>query len=121
MPHKDKKKPKELTAEEKYWEKVAEHSHYLIADTLNKNLPLPNLREKDNFNLAKDNDYSIILRSARDYYYEEQTEEILPDNPNSVAEKVAYEYLVVIIYSLTENLSTWTPYDPEHFANLTNH
>lgn len=78
---------------------MREHSHYLIADVLNKSLPLPNLRDQTNFDLTKDIDHSIILRSAKDYYYEKQTEELLPDNPNSVAEKVAYEYLVVITKS----------------------
>jgi len=50
---KNKKSSVKLTPEEKYWNQIDQQTHYLIADILNQSLPLPNLRDRKNFDLEK--------------------------------------------------------------------
>ncbi|CAH1763359.1 11909_t:CDS:2 [Entrophospora sp. SA101] len=75
----------------KYLALVQEKTHYLIADLLNQKLPLPNLREKKNFNPTDDADYRTLLAD-----YQEQYGETLPE-AEQVAHEITYEYLLMVI------------------------
>ena len=103
------------TNKEKYWDTVDQQTHYLIADLLNKSLPLPNLRDKKNLDLEKDADYRTLL-------FETETNYSQADNlpPSEVlAEEIAYEYLLLVVKSLLGNLSNFNCHLPDYFTGLT--
>ena len=107
--------PPRLTPEEKYWNQVDQQSHYLIADLLNKILPLPNLRKKENLDLAKDADYRTLLFEYETNYSQVEN----PPEAKSLAEGIAYEYLLLVSKSLLRNLSNFDCHLPDCFSGLT--
>ena len=110
------KKPTKLTAEQKYWTQVDQQAHYLVADLLNKTLPLPNLRDKKNLDLAKDADYRTLLFAYENNYSQVEnlpTAEIL-------AEEIAYEYLLLVVKSLLQSCRNFNCHIPDYFTGLTN-
>ena len=98
---------------EKYWNQVETQTHYLIADTLNQILPLPNLRDKKNLDLEQDADYRTLLFEAENNYAQN-----LPD-PKTLAEELAYEYLFLVVKSLLKSLSNFDCHLPDYFSGLT--
>ena len=109
------RKVNQLTPIEKYWNQVDQQTHYLIADLLNKTLPLPNLRDKKNLDLAQDADYRTLL-------FETETNYSQADNlPTTevLTEEMAYEYLLLVVKSLLSNLSDFNCH--LDFENLTNY
>jgi len=108
-------KTNKLTPAEKYWDQVDQQTHYLIADILNQSLPLPNLRDKKNFNLDRDADYQELLFAAENNY---SGEERLPSSEN-LTEEIAYEYLLLVVKSLLRNLSDFNCHLPDYFTRLT--
>ena len=111
-----KKTKKALSQEEQFWNEVDQQAHYLIADVLAQILPLPNLRKKENLNLDSDADYNEILFEYENNYSEEDNFEDL--SAESLAEEIAYEYLVLVVRVLVRNLSKFAPYSPDHFEDL---
>jgi len=103
-----------LTPTEKYWNTVDQQTHYLVADLLNKILPLPNLRDKKNLDLEQDADYRSLLFEYENNYSEEKN---LPSS-EILAEQIAYEYLLLVVKSLLRNLSDFNCH--LDFENLTN-
>lgn len=101
---KNKKSSVKLTPEEKYWNQIDQQTHYLIADILNQSLPLPNLRDKKNLNLEKDADYRTLFFEYETNYSEEEK---WPDS-KSLAEQIAYEYLLLVVKSLLSRLSDFS-------------
>ena len=97
-----------LNPEEKFWKEVDQQSHYLIADTLNKTLPLTNLRKKENFNPADDADYRTIISDYQNNYEDE-----LPE-ADVLAEPIAYEYLLAVIKSLVGKLRDFSCHQDEY-------
>jgi hypothetical protein len=93
---------------------VETQTHYLIADTLNKIFPLPNLRKKENLNLDKDADYRTLLADYGDHYRKN-----LPE-AETLAEQIAYEYLLLTSKSILRTLSDFNCHSAEYFRNLTN-
>ncbi|CAI2162653.1 6806_t:CDS:2 [Funneliformis geosporum] len=87
-----------LTPAEKYWEKVDQQTHYLIADLLNQILPLSNLRDKKNLDLEKDTDYRTLFFEYENNYSEE---ELL--RSETLAESIAYEYLLLVVKNKPKN------------------
>ena len=110
---KNKKNSSLLTKEEKYWNQIDQQTHYLIADILNQTLPLPNLRDKKNFDLEKDADYRTLFFEYENNYSAE------PNLPASevLAEQIAYEYLLLVVKSILSRLSDFSCH--LDFANLT--
>ena len=107
---KTKKIPLRLSPQEKYWDQVDQQTHYQIADLLNQILPLPNLRQKANLNLAKDADYRTLI-----FEYENNYSEELPESETLAAE-IAYEYLLLVVKSLLGRLKDFHCH--LDFANL---
>ncbi len=101
---------------QKYWGQVDQQAHYLVADVLNYSLPLPNLRTKANLDLEKDADYSQLIWAYENNYSEREN---LPSS-ESLAEELAYEYLLLVVKSLLQNLSNFNCHIPDYFENLTN-
>ena len=93
-----------------------QQTHYLIADLLNKTLPLPNLRDKKNLDLEKDADYRTLLFEVETNY--SQTDNLPPREV--LAEEIAYEYLLLVVKSLLGSLSNFNYHIPDYFENLTN-
>ena len=106
-------KTKKLTAEEKYWNTVDQQTHYLVADLLNKLLPLPNLRERKNLDLEQDADYRSLFFEYENNYSEINT------SSEILAEQIAYEYLLLVVKSLLRNLSDFSCHLPDYFSGLT--
>jgi len=111
---KNKSKNQPTMPNESYWNKVKEKAHFLIADILNQNLPLPNLREKKNFNPEEDADYRISLVD-----YQEEYRDNLPTDSEQIAHEIAYGYLLLVIKSLIGTLKTFTCHDPAYMEGLT--
>ena len=111
---KNKKSSVKLTPEEKYWNQIDQQTHYLIADILNQSLPLPNLRDRKNLDLEKDADYRTLFFEYENNYSEE------PNLPASktLAEPIAYEYLLLVVKSILSRLNDFSCH--LDFANLTN-
>jgi hypothetical protein len=86
-----------------------------VADLLNKILPLPNLRKKENLDLNKDADYRNLVFEYENNYSETK----LPDQA-VLAEQIAYEYLLLVVKSLLKNLSDFNCHIPDYFTGLTN-
>ncbi|CAG8797091.1 14803_t:CDS:2, partial [Gigaspora margarita] len=80
---------------------VDQETHYLVADILNKILPLPNLRKKENLDLEKDADYRELF-FAYENNYQGQEKNL---NSESLTQEIAYEYLLLVIRSLARNLA----------------
>jgi len=99
----------------KYWNQVDQQTHYLIADLLNKTLPLPNLRDKKNLDLEKDADYRTLLFEYETNYSQAES---LPDS-QVLAEEMAYEYLLLVVKSLLRNLSDFNCHLPDYFTGIT--
>ena len=97
-------KTNKLTSTEKYWNTVDQQTHYLIADLLNKTLPLPNLRDKKNLDLAQDADYRTLLFEVETNYSQVEN---LPTS-EVLAEEIAYEYLLLVVKSLLSSLSNFS-------------
>jgi len=112
---KTKKPTPKLSPTEKYWDQVDQDSHYLVADTLNQILPLPNLRDKKNLDLDRDADYQEISFTYQNNYAEEKN---LPSSEN-LAEEIAYEYLLLVVKSILRKLSDFSCHIPDYFENLT--
>jgi hypothetical protein len=74
-----------------------------VADILNKILPLPNLRDKKNLDLEKDADYRTLLFEYETNY--SQIEHSL--KTESLAQQIAYEYLLLVVKSLLRDLSNF--------------
>ena len=111
---KRKKNTKIYPHNEKYWEQVETQAHYLIADILNQKLPLPNLRDKKNFDLEEDADYRTILA---DYY--DQYGANLPSDSQQISHEIAYEYLLEVSKSILGTLKSFACHDSEYFEDLT--
>ena len=109
-----KKTNQKSNSKPKYWNAVETKTHYLIADVLNQKLPLPNLRKKENLNLDKDADYRTLLADYGDYYGKN-----LP-GAETLAEQIAYEYLLLTSKSILRTLSDFNCHSAEYFRNLTN-
>jgi hypothetical protein len=101
--------------EEKFWGQVDQQSHYLVADTLNQVLPLPNLRDKKNLDLDWDEDYQTIFFACENNYSGENK---IPSSEKLVGE-IAYEYLLLVAKSILNRLSDFSCHDPAFFENLT--
>jgi len=86
-----------------------------VADILNRNLPLPNLRQKENLDLEKDADYRTLLFEFETNYSEAEN---LPE-PEVLAEEIAYEYLLLVSKSILKTLSDFSCHLPDYFTNLT--
>lgn len=111
-------KTKKITAEEQeenFWNQVDQQSHYLIADLLKQVLPLPNLRDKKNLDLEKDADYRTLLFECENNYSGRESD--LPSK--TLAEEIAYEYLLLVVRSLLKNLSNFDYHIPDYFTELT--
>lgn len=111
--NKTSSKTSKLTPQQKYWNQVQTQTHYLIADTLNQLLPLPNLRVQKNLDLEKDADYRTLLFEAENNYSQN-----LPD-PKTLAEELTYEYLFLVVKSLLKSLSNFDYHLPDYFSGLT--
>ena len=101
--------------QKKYWNQVETQTHYLIADLLNQILPLPNLRDKKNLDLEQDADYRTLLFEFETNYSQVAN---LPDS-EVLAEEIAYEYLLLVVKSLLQNLSNFNCHLPDYFSGLT--
>jgi len=80
-----------LTPEEQFWAAVEEKSKSLIADLIEKTLPIS--ATPSNFDLEKDTDYRVLLRD---------------DLPNSYADNEEYQAKIAT--------QTWTEADVEYVA-----
>ena len=110
------KKATKLTAEAKYWNTVEQQTHFQIANLLNKTLPLPNLRQKENLDLEKDADYRALLAEWENNY---SATNPLP-NSEVLAEELTYEYLLLVVKSILQSLTNFGCHQAEYFTNLTN-
>jgi hypothetical protein len=64
-------------------------------------LPLPDLRQKANLNLEKDQDYNQLIFAYENNYSEKER---LPDN-QALATEIAYDYLLLVVQSILQKLS----------------
>ena len=96
-----------------YWNQVETETHYLIADVLNRILPLPNLRDKKNLDLNQDADYRTLSFEYENNYSDKKVDsEVL-------VEQMAYEYLLLVVKSLLRNLSDFNCHIHDYFEGLT--
>ncbi len=109
------KKSPRLSKAESYWDTVDQQTHYLIADLLNQTLPLPNLRDKKNLDLEQDADYCNLLFEYENNY--SQTKNTI--DSQTLAEEIAYEYLLLVVKSLLRSLSNFDYHLPDYFTGLT--
>lgn len=131
MTNKFKQTPK-ITAEqveEKYWEQVDHLTQEKIYHLFTKNIPFQNIPlitesyryedkqpKKVGLFLHRDVDYRTLLGDIENQYSDEEGR---PD-PEYIAEEITLYYSRLVIKSLIENLSEYSPYDPSYFTNLTN-
>ncbi|KLL04803.1 MAG: hypothetical protein MRERV_4c078 [Mycoplasmataceae bacterium RV_VA103A] len=95
-----------------FWHQVEEKSHYLIADILNKTLPLPNCRDKKIFNPNKDADYrNVLVKVVSDYGQD------LPELEKA-SQEIAYEYLFLVVESLIGSLREFSVHKEEYLTKL---
>lgn len=95
-----------------FWDKVDKEARYLIADTLNRILPLPNLRNKKIFNPNDDADYRTL-----GVEYENDYGEDLPSS-EAASQGIAYEYLFLVVKSLINNLREFKCHKEEYLEKL---
>ncbi|CAG8751248.1 5843_t:CDS:1, partial [Cetraspora pellucida] len=78
-----------------------EKTHYLLADILNRKLPLANCRDKKIFNPNNDADYRTLCADYEKDYG--------PDLPKleKISEEIAYEYLFLVVKSLIGELKNF--------------
>ena len=96
-----KTKLPKLTPTQKYWDQVDQQTHHLVADILNKILPLPDLKDQQNLDLDRDTDYQELFFAYETNYSQAES---LP-KCEVLAEEIAYEYLLLVVKSLLSNLS----------------
>ncbi|CAI2167901.1 1493_t:CDS:2 [Funneliformis geosporum] len=72
-------------------DQVDQQTHYLIADILNRKLPLANCRDKKIFNPEDDADYRTLGAE-----YENDFGNDLP-NQKEASQAIAYEYLFLVV------------------------
>jgi hypothetical protein len=76
-------------------------------------LPLPNLREKKNFNPEEDADYRTLLLEYREKYGI-----ALPADSDQVAHEIAYEYLLEVSKSILQTLKRFTCHEAEYMEGI---
>jgi len=111
---------KEITLS-KIWKEVDQQTHYLIADILNRILPLPNLRNKKVFNLNEDADYRTLLVDFENLFSERPLGELKlmlkEGHPEPLPEQVAYRYFLLVIKSLVNEMRNFGCHD-ESYLNF---
>ena len=125
-------KVKKLTAEQQFeqsetnfWKEVEKQSKYLIANLLERNLPISAIPKI--FDLEKDVEYRMILRDYTPQNYadsEEYQEKITNQSWNEedveyVAQEVTMWYFRGILKGIATDLSDYWCYENYFFENLT--
>ena len=95
-----------------YWNKVDKQTHYLIADILNRKLPLANCRDKKIFTPNDDADYRVLCAD-----YENDYGDDLPSQ-KEVSEEIAYEYLFLVVKGLLSELKEFKCHQAKYFNKL---
>ncbi len=95
-----------------FWDKVDTKTHFLMADILNRKLPLADCRDKKVFNPNDDADYRTISAEVENDYGAD-----LP-NQEKVSEEIAYEYLFLVVKSLLSELSQFNCHQAKYFNQL---
>ena len=103
-----------LSSEEQFWTEVDQQARSLIANLLNHNLPLANEPAKPGLDLDRDRDYHDLFFEYETNYAEEAK---LP--MKTLTEEIAYEYLLMVIKSLSRNLASFNCHQAEYWEGLT--
>ena len=113
-PKKTSAKVKKLTAEEKYWNEVDQLAQQKIYHLFTTNLPfqnIPLIKEPWKYEEDQLKKVGLFLRKDADYHtllfeYENNcsSAEYSPQSA-SLAEQIAYDYLLLVVKSLLRNLS----------------
>ncbi|KLL03849.1 MAG: hypothetical protein MRERV_32c016 [Mycoplasmataceae bacterium RV_VA103A] len=111
---KSKKNPKIYDGDKNltFWEQVDKETHCLLADILNRKLPLANCRDKKIFNPQDDSDYRTLCTDYENDYG--------PDLPKleKASEEIAYEYLFLVVKSLIGELKRFAVHKEEYLQKL---
>ena len=119
-----KKPARQLTPEDQFWKEVETKSKSLIADLIEKTLPIS--ATPDHFDLEKDADYRTLLRDDLPNYYadsEEYQEKIAQQIWN--AEDVDYAvqdlvcaYFDIVVKGLADWLSSYPAFETMNLSAL---
>ena len=122
-------KTKKLTAEEReeqFWNEVEVRSKDLIANLIERNLPISAIPSV--FDLEKDVNYRVLLRDdiQQSYYDNEEYQEKIvnqswtEEDVGQVAQEVTMWYFRVVLKGIATDLSDYWCYENHFFENLTN-
>ena len=111
--------------ETQFWNEVETKSKNIIANLIEKNLPISATPQV--FDLEKDVDYRVLLRDDLPGYYadseEYQTKITQPSwseaDVEYVAQHLAVEYWRLVLKRVISDLAQFSAYDPSYFTNLT--
>ena len=114
----------QLTAEEKFWKEVEEHSANLMANLIEKTLPIS--ATPKNFDPEKDADYRVLLREDLPNYYAEQEdyqEKIAQQNWTTqdveyVSQHLICAYFDLVVQALADWLSEYPAFETTNLALL---
>lgn len=114
----------QLTSEEAFWKAVAEKSKSLIADLIEKTLPIS--ATPDVFDPEKDVDYRVLLREDLPNYYaddEEYQEKIATGDWDSsdvdyVAQDLVCSYFDLVAKALADWLSEYPAFETTRLSQL---
>ena len=116
-------KPK-LTAEETFWKEVEETSKSLIANLIEKTLPISTIPSV--FDLEKDTDYRVLLRddwpnsySGQEEYQEKiATQSWTQKDVNYVAQDLTCAYFDLVAQALADWLSDYPSFESTKLSQL---
>lgn len=91
-----KPKTSQLNPQEQYWSQVDLQARELITTTFKH----------------------LIVEEAYSDYLEEYKKSEIPENPQTVAEQLAYEYLLGLTQNVLEGLSKFSCHDSQYFEQL---
>lgn len=119
-----KTKTKKLTAEEQFWEEVEKKSKDLIANLVEKVLPIN--ATPQNFDLERDVDYRVLMRDdlPRSYYESEEYQTKITnhswteDDVEYVAQETTVYYFDLVAQSLARWLNTYPAFENTKLSQL---
>lgn len=113
-----------LTPKEQFWSEVETKSQSLIADLIEKTLPISAIPKV--FDLEKDADYRTLLREDLPNYYsdsEEYQEKVSEqswtrEDVETVAQDLTCQYFETVVGNLVDWLSDYNGFDATGLTNL---
>ena len=120
-----KNKSQTQDPETQFWNEVKEKSHSLIADLIEKTLPISAIPSV--FKLEKDADFQNLLRNNLPVYYEDSEEyqekianqSWTEEDVRLVAEDLTCHYFEIVVDNLVDWLRKYYGFETTDLTNLT--